>query len=130
MALHEESIVIDASTVGFIEYVGEDLMLDDLLKGGVTASNVTVCMQYNLSEAMGELARYHDWAEKKKDMTLIVKTSEDIVKAKKDGKTGVILGPQNSQFLEGKTRFLEIAHMMGVRIIQLSYSWRNFAADG
>ena len=35
MALHKESIVIDASTVGFIEGVGEDIMLDDLLKGGV-----------------------------------------------------------------------------------------------
>jgi hypothetical protein len=51
LALHKESIVIDASTFGFIEYVGEDLMLDDLLMGGVTASNATVCMQHNLSEA-------------------------------------------------------------------------------
>jgi membrane dipeptidase len=125
MALHKESIVIDASTVGFIEHVGEDIMLDDLLKGYVTASNATVCMQHNLSEAMGELARYHDWADKKQDKVLIVKTSEDIIKAKKEGKTGIILGPQDSQFLEGKIRFLDIAHMMGVRIIQLSYSWRN-----
>ncbi|MFA9437793.1 MAG: membrane dipeptidase, partial [Candidatus Bathyarchaeota archaeon] len=46
------------------------------------------------------------------------------------GQDAVIFGPQDSQFLEGKTRFLDIAHMMGVRIIQLSYSWRNFAADG
>ncbi|MBC8463328.1 membrane dipeptidase [Candidatus Bathyarchaeota archaeon] len=130
MALHKESIVIDASTVGFIEHVGEDMMLDDLLKGGITASNATVCMQHNLSEAMGELSHYHDWADKKQDKVLIVKTSEDILKAKKEGKTGIILGPQDSQFLEGKIRFLDIAHMMGVRIIQLSYSWRNFAADG
>ena len=105
MALHEESIVIDASTVGFIEYVGEDLMLDDLLKGGVTASNATVCMQHNLSEAMGELARYHDWAEKKKDMTLIVKTSEDIVKAKKEGKTALIPHIENGGVI-GNAEFL------------------------
>jgi membrane dipeptidase len=130
LALHKGSIVIDASTVGFIEHVGEDLMLDDLIKGGVTASNATVCMQHNLSEAMGELAKYHDWAEKKQDKAIIVKTSEDILKAKKEGKTGTIFGPQDSQFLEGQVRFLDIAHQMGVRIIQLSYSWRNFAADG
>ncbi|MFA9437794.1 MAG: hypothetical protein ACEROO_11900 [Candidatus Bathyarchaeota archaeon] len=102
MALHEESIVIDASTVGFIEYVGEDLMLDDLLKGGVTASNATVCMQHNLSEAMGELARYHDWAEKKKVMTLIVKTSEDIVKAKKEGKTPSYSAPRTASSLRAR----------------------------
>ncbi len=107
MALHKESIVIDASIVGFIEHVGEDMMLDDLLKGGITASNATVCMQHNLSEAMGELTRYHDWAEKKHDKVLIVKTSEDIVKAKREGKTGIIFGPQDSQFLEGKIKFLD-----------------------
>jgi membrane dipeptidase len=130
LALHKESIVIDASTVGFIEYVGEDLMLDDLLKGGVTASNATVCMQHNLSEAMGELEKYHNWVEKKKDKIQLIRTAGDILNAKKNGKTGIIFGPQNSQFIEGKIRFLDIAHMMGVRIIQLSYSWRNFAADG
>jgi len=50
--LHEESIVIDASIVPFINYVGEDIWLDDVLKGGVTASNATVCMQKNISEAL------------------------------------------------------------------------------
>ena len=60
MALHEESIVIDASTVGFIEYVGEDLMLDDLLKGGVTASNA----RENLTK--GLVARGYSDAEAKK----------------------------------------------------------------
>lgn len=130
LALHKESIVIDASTVGFIEGVGEDMMLDDLLKGGVTASNATVCMQHNMGEALAELAHYNDWTEKKQEKTLLIKTSEDILKAKKEGKTGIILGPQDSQFLEGKTRFLDVAYQMGVKIIQLSYSWRNNAADG
>ena len=130
LALHEESIVIDSSTVAFIHSVGEDMMLDDMLKGGVTASNATVCMQRTLSEAMSEVAGYHDWAEKRKEKTVIVRSAEDIKKAKREGRHGIILGPQDSAFLEGKTRFLDIAWEMGVRIIQLSYSWRNEAADG
>ncbi len=44
LALHQKSIVIDASIVAFIEYVGEDIWIDDVLKGGLTASNATVCM--------------------------------------------------------------------------------------
>ena len=129
LAMHQENIVIDASIVAFIESVGEDIMLDDLIKGGVTASNATVGMQRTLSEAMVEVSGYLDWAEKK-EKALIARTTEDIRKAKREGKHGVILGPQDSAFLEGKTRFVDIAWEMGIRIIQLSYSWRNEAADG
>ena len=128
-ALHRESIVIDASIVAFIEGVGEDLMLEDMAKGGVTASNATVCMQRTLGEAMREVAEVNEWAEKKKDKTLIVRKATDIEKAKKDGKSALILGPQDSLFLEAKTAFLEIAWEMGIRIIQLSYH-RSDAADG
>jgi membrane dipeptidase len=130
LALYKESIVIDASIVPFIHYVGEDIWLEDSLKGGVTASNGTVCQQRTFGEALRELTEYHEWAEKKKDKALIVKTSEDILKAKKEGKHGLILGPQNSDFLEGKLRYLDIAYEMGIRIIQIGYSTRNLAADG
>lgn len=129
-ALYKESIVIDASIVPFIHYVGEDIWLEDSLKGGVTASNGTVCQQRNFGEALRELSAYHDWAEKKKDKALIVESTEDIKRAKKEGKHGLILGPQNSDFLEGNLRYLDIAYQMGIRIIQIGYSTRNLAADG
>jgi membrane dipeptidase len=128
-ALHRESIIIDASIVAFIEGVGEDLMLEDMVKGGLTASNATVCMQRTLSEAMREVTDVHEWAEKKKAKTLIIRKVADIEKAKKEGKPALILGPQDSLFLEAKTAFLEIAWDMGIRIIQLSYQ-RSDAADG
>ena len=127
--LHRESIVIDASIVAFIDYVGEDLMLEDMAKGGVTASNATVCMQRTLSEAMREVAEVHEWAERKRDKTLIVRKGADIERAKNEGKSALILGPQDSLFLEAKTAFLDIAWEMGIRIIQLSYQ-RSDAADG
>ena len=50
--LHRESIVIDASIVAFIDYVGEDLMLEDMAKGGVTASNATVIRHASLAIAI------------------------------------------------------------------------------
>jgi len=130
IALHGESIVIDASIVPFINYVGENIWLDDVLKGGVTASNATVCMQRTMSEALQELSEYHDWAEKKAEKALIVKKPSDIERAKKEGKHGVILGPQNSSFLEGNLRFIETAWNWGIRIIQLTYNSRNEVGDG
>jgi len=130
LALHRESIIIDASIVPFIHYVGEDIWIDDVLKGGVTATNATVCMQRTLSEAMRELSEYHDWIENHEEKALLVLKASDIEKAKREGRHGIIFGPQNSSFLEGNIRFLNAAWDQGGRIIQICYSERNEAADG
>jgi len=65
LALHKEAVVIDASLVGYTDYVGEDLWVDDLLGGGITASNATVCMGTQLGEALRELKGYHSWAKRR-----------------------------------------------------------------
>ncbi|MFA9496031.1 MAG: hypothetical protein ACERKS_08945 [Candidatus Bathyarchaeota archaeon] len=60
LALHKEAVVIDASLVGYTDYVGEDLWVDDLLGGGITASNATVCMGTQLGQAQrGQVAHRH-----------------------------------------------------------------------
>ncbi|MFQ6052840.1 MAG: dipeptidase [Candidatus Bathyarchaeia archaeon] len=130
LALHRDSIVIDASIVPFIHYVGEDIWIDDVLRGGVTATNATVCMQRTMGEALRELSEYHDWIEKHGEKALLVRRASDIEKAKEEGRHGIVFGPQNSSFLEGDTRFLDVAWEWGVRIIQICYSERNEAADG
>jgi membrane dipeptidase len=125
LALHKESFVIDASLVAFIEGVGEDIWIDDVLEGGVTAGNATVCMGRSFSGALRELVHYHDWAKGKADKALIVKKASDIEKAKKEGKHGIIFGPQDSSFLERSLHFLKVAHQWGIRIIQITYNFRN-----
>jgi membrane dipeptidase len=130
IALHAESYIIDASLVAYLDYVGEDIWVDDMLRGGLTASNVTVGMQSSLTEALNEMSQYHSWAEKSKEKALIVRKAEDIRRAKREGKHGVIFGPQDSSFLEGNTRFLKIAYDWGIRVIQLTYNNRNAAGDG
>jgi len=130
LALHGESVVIDASIVAFIHYVGEDIWIGDVLKGGLTATNATVCMGRVFSEALAELGGYHAWVEKKKNKALIAYKASDIEKAKKEGKHALIFGPQDSSFLEGNLRFLKVARDWGIRIIQLTYNYRNEAGDG
>ncbi len=129
LTIHRESIVIDASLVPFIEYVGEDIWIDDVLKGGLTASNATVCMGRIFNEALTELGEYHNWAEKNEKALIAMKAS-DIEIAKKEEKHAVIFGPQDSSFLEGNLRFLKTARDWGIRIIQLTYNYRNEVGDG
>jgi len=129
LALHKKNIVIDASLVAFIEYVGEDIWVDDVLKGGLTAGNATVCMGRSFNEALTQLGEHHDWAEKN-EKAIITDKASDIEKAKKEGKHAIIFGPQDSSFLEGNIRFLKTARDWGIRIIQLTYNYRNEAGDG
>jgi len=129
LALHKKNIVIDASLVAFIEYVGEDIWIDDVLKGGLTAGNATVCMGRSFNEALTQLGEHHDWAEKN-EKAIITDKASDIEKAKKEGKHAIIFGPQDSSFLEGNIRFLKTARDWGIRIIQLTYNYRNEAGDG
>jgi membrane dipeptidase len=130
LALHREALVIDASLVPYTDYVGEDLWVDDMLLGGITASNATVCMQHNFGDALRELKSYHNWEKRSEEKALIAKSASDIEKAKKEQKHAVIFGPQDSQFLEGTLDFLRIAYDYGVRIIQITYNYRNSAGDG
>ncbi|MCX6641927.1 MAG: membrane dipeptidase [Candidatus Bathyarchaeota archaeon] len=130
LALHRESIVIDSSIVAVIDYVAENMWLNDVIKGGLTASNLTVCMQRSFSEALKELMEHNHWAEKNKDRVLIVKKSADIVRAKKEGKHGIMYGPQDSMFLERNIDFLDVANQYGVRACQLTYNWQNEVGTG
>ena len=43
--LHNESAIVDASLVGYMDYVVEDILVNDLLNGEITTSETTVCMQ-------------------------------------------------------------------------------------
>ena len=130
LALHRESIVIDASLVPVIDYVAEDMWIDDVLRGGLTASNATVGMQRSFTEALKQILEYHEWAKKKADKALIVTKASDIEKAKREGKHGVFFGPQDSMFIERNVHLLEVAYRYGVRVMQLTYNWRNEVGDG
>jgi membrane dipeptidase len=130
LALHKESIVIDSSIVSVIDYVAENLWLDDVIKGGLTASNLTVGMQRRFSKALAEIIEHNHWAKKNEDRVIVVKTSNDIELSKKEGKHGIIYGPQNSIFLERNIDFLDIAYDHGLRAMQLTYNWKNEVGDG
>ncbi|MBM3291648.1 hypothetical protein FJY84_03110 [Candidatus Bathyarchaeota archaeon] len=130
LSLHKDNVVIDSSVVAVIDYVAENMWLDDMFKGGLTATNLTVCMRKNFSEALKELIEYNHWAQKFKDRVLLVKKSDDILSAKKQGKHGIIFGPQDSSFLERNIDFLKIAYDHGLRIMQLTYNWQNDVGGG
>jgi membrane dipeptidase len=130
LALHEESIVIDSSVVAVIDYVAENMWLDDVLKGGLTATNLTVCMQRSFTSALKELIEHNHWAERNEDRVIVIRKASDIEKAKNEGKHGIMYGPQDSMFIERELDLLEVAYRHGLRAMQLTYNWQNEVGSG
>ncbi|HUS77417.1 MAG TPA: membrane dipeptidase [Patescibacteria group bacterium] len=130
MALHEESVVIDSSVVAVIDYVAENMWLDDVTKGGLTATNLTVCMGRDFTRALKQLIEHDEWAHRNGERVLLVRKAEDIERAKREGKHGIIYGPQDSMFIERDVNLLKVAHDHGLRIMQLTYNWQNEVGAG
>lgn len=125
--LHTRAVVIDCSAVIEIE----DSHLDRARDGGVTAVNHTVVHpEAGPTEAMRGIGAALRWIEGNRDRCLLVRSGDDIRRAKAEGLEGIIFGPQNSDFLGGDIGVLHVFAGAGVRIIQLTYQKQNFAGSG
>lgn len=103
-------------------------ILDALLEGGVnTVSTTVVADTYNdvsFNDLCNEIYRYYLLEETFPNKVKLVYTVDDIFAAKRDGKLGVILSTQGSDFIESNLRFITMAHRLGLRIVQITYNQR------
>ena len=126
--LHEECIIIDGCTFYIESYNWQ------LQQARPTALNLTIPSVFDPS-AGGVVDRIIDTlhtvnADPEHFMNIL--TSEDIYTAKREGKVGLILGAQNCDFILNRdyAAAVEIFARMGLRIMQIAYHTRSFAADG
>ena len=129
--LHKESLIVDglgySSSAKFMEE-----FVDDLLDVGVAAVNLTIVSPDDgLMEAIKKVEKWNRLIDERRDgKFILVKTSLDIEKAKREGKLGLILGSQNGTIIEDDLIFLGIYKRLGMRIIQPTYSWQNLIGEG
>jgi membrane dipeptidase len=123
--LHQQSVVIDALNASIMD---EDYWLK-MQQGGVTATNFTIAMNHNLSETVKLMGALYGQLARSK-VAMLVEQAADIRAAKAQGKVGIIVGFQNIGPFEGDMSLLPIFHRLGVRIIQLTYHFRNICGDG
>ena len=124
--LHERSIVIDGL---IISNFGREVF-EDMRKGGLTAANCTCCVWEGFTETMRNVMRWKQWFREHGDLIKQVHTTADIVEAKKEGKTGIILGWQNVSGIEDQIGYLELFKELGVGIIQMAYNTQNLVGTG
>ena len=125
-ALHDASVLID----GLIISNWSRSVFEDMHSGGITAANCTCCVWEGFKDTMANIAQWKQWFEEYDDILLQVHTSEDIRRAKSEGKVGIILGWQNTSGIEDQLGSLRLFKDLGVRVMQLTYNTQNLVGSG
>lgn len=124
--LHQKAIVIDGL---IISNFNRDVF-EDMRKGGITAANCTCCVWEGFTETMRNVARWKRWFGENSDVITQVYTTADILRAKKEGKTGIILGWQNLTGIEDQIGYLALFKELGVGVMQMAYNTQNLVGCG
>lgn len=93
------------------------------LQGGVSAINLTAVSPWSgLEKSLLELEANLARIEAMPDLALVVRSAQDIHRAKAEGKLGVIIGAQHSLMVESDVRLLATFRRLGMRIVQPTYN--------
>ncbi|RXT05294.1 membrane dipeptidase [Ammoniphilus sp. CFH 90114] len=100
-------------------------LLLELHKGEVTCIHACVGLWENARETLGKIGRWYRFFEENADLIIPVRTGEDILKAKAEGKVGVVLGTQNASPIDDDIALIEVFNNLGLKIMQLTYNNQN-----
>ena len=124
--LHDDAVLID----GLIISRWSRSVFEEMRAGGVTAANCTCSVWEGFRTTMENVAQWKRWFREHDDLLLQVHRTDDIRRAKREGRTGIILGWQNTSALEDRAEFVEVFRDLGVRVMQLTYNTQNLVGSG
>lgn len=104
---------------------------DALRAGGIDALNVTVChFEADYRETCDRIAGWLARTRQPDSEWRLIERGADFNAAKKAGQIGIVMGWQNMRPVEDDLDRLVMFHKLGVRIMQITYNYRNFLGDG
>ena len=125
-SLHEKSIIID----GLVIAKWDRDLFEDMRKGGITAANCTVSVWEGFQATVNNICDMNNLIEANKDIVTQIRTTQDILDAKRDGKSGILYGFQNANAFEDKIGYVETFKQLGVGIVQMAYNTQNLVGTG
>jgi membrane dipeptidase len=108
---------------------GRDVF-EDMRRGGLTAANCTCSIWEGFAGTMANVSRWTAWFREHGDLITQVHATADIARAKREGKTGIVLGWQNLTGIEDRIERLELFKRLGVGIMQIAYNTQNLVGTG
>jgi membrane dipeptidase len=125
-AVYRSSVVIDGSIAPLMDAS----QVDRMVASGVTTFVWTVCKPLaHLPDALVQMAAGLQFIDSQ-DRVRLVRTVSDIEACKRDGRVGLIFGPQSPRPVEYDLGLCRILKEVGVRVLQLTYNERNLFGDG
>jgi len=138
---HDTSLIIDGcgSPGDGANELGDDISqahLDNLRRSGLAAINVTILPvgttppDAAFAAAVQGILWWESEIDRAPQVLARVRTSADILAAKKAKRTGLVYAFQDAVAFETDLERLDSFHQLGVRVIQLTYNRRNLLGDG
>ena len=121
--LHEECLVIDATAL--IHVVTRERWFEQARAGGVDVVWVTIGGNAGISETVRAASNVLRFIENHGDLAVQVRSTEEMRRAKKDGKLGILFATQDAACLDGDFAYLAAMDRLGYRVMGLTYSESN-----
>lgn len=123
--LHRDAIIIDAVAPLLQRHHYVDLYR----AGGVTCVAPTLSTTENAAKALEAVARWLGLIARRPDL-LHVRTVDDILRAKSEGRLGILFHFQGTSPFEQDLDLVYAFRDLGVRMVMLTYNTRNYVGDG
>ncbi|MEP2668565.1 MAG: membrane dipeptidase [Cyclobacteriaceae bacterium] len=124
--IYKDAIVIDGLIIA--RGWNED-SFKALADSGYTGFNASVDSG-NLAKGLKNLEEWQNRIKENPDRLILVTSAEDYLRAKKENKTAIMLGFQNSTMVGNSIDNLDTLYKAGMRWMQLTYNERNLLGDG
>jgi membrane dipeptidase len=124
--LHEDSLVID----GLIISKWSREVFEAMRKAGISAANCTCSIWEDFPTTMKAVADWKKMLRENDDLLTQVYNSSDVERAKREGKTGIILGWQNATGFGDYLPLVQVYHELGLRVVQLTYNTATAVGSG
>ena len=103
---------------------------ESLVDSGLDAVHVTLAFWHDCKETLSILGKWNQWFIEHEDLIFPVHSVSDIDEAGKTGRTGIILGFQNSSPIGDNLSLVQVFHTLGIRIMQLTYNNQSLLGAG
>jgi membrane dipeptidase len=100
-------------------------VFEELRAGRMSAVVCTLGFWEDTAESLEGLAAWRDLERENADLIVLARTAADIEAAHASGRTAIVMGTQGSELLEGRLRYVELFHELGLRVMQLTYNNQN-----
>lgn len=124
--MFKEQIIIDG-----LQYCKWDRdYLNFLKNSGISAVHVTLVYHENARQTLTNFAKWNKLLEDNSDLIVLVKSMDDVVRAKKTNRVGIFFGAQNCSPIDDEIGLVEVMRNLGLLIMQLTYNNQSLLASG